>query len=390
MAHYLVKIKPVEHFFFGVEKVGNLGNRKPYYLETTEFPQQTSILGMLRYVILLKEGKLGTDISSDTETINKLIGSDSFPGNPKTGYGVIKSLSPVFIVDSDNTAYFTRPLDWPYQFIKKDSGCRVSYGSDENELGFVPFLDEYNAKDGIDQYLISTKDESIPLMYNEQTKEGVLRKIAKAGNQKKPERFLGNSANKNEKAEAKNEAYYKQEFLYMERTFAYACVVEIDDEGLSKEIELKDFKTVVPFGGERSSFAISFKELKDAGSSDQYYFSMRPQNDYLKIELLSDAYVEQSILYLASFAVCDTIGFRNLITKTNTKNYSRISKVKNDNSADLSAQLQLLKRGSVLFFDSLELLQQAEEKLKNNTFTTIGYNYYRKFELKTINNHGTI
>jgi CRISPR-associated protein Cmr3 len=383
MAHYLVTIKPIEHFFFGVEKVGNLGNRKPYYLETTEFPQQTSILGLLRYILLLKEGKLGKDLSSDPDVI-KLIGSDSFPGNPETGYGKIKSLSPVFILDNSNTAYFTRPQDWGYQFVKKDSGCKVCYGSDEDELDFVPFLDGYNAKDGIDQYLISSKGDCIPLKLNEKTKEGVLRKKAKAGNQKNPERFLDAQSTKEEIENPKNEAYYKQEFLYMDNKYAYACVAEIDLD------DLKAFKTVLPFGGERSSFAISFELLKDATSVDQYYFSLQPQNDYLKIELLSDAYVEQEILSLSSFAVCDTIGFRNLKTRTITKNYSRIDKDKRELCADLSDQLQLLKRGSVLFFDSVEMLQQAEEKLKNNTFTTIGYNKYRKFELKTIDDHGTI
>lgn len=382
MAHYLVKLKPIEHFFFGVEKVGNLGNRKPYYLETTEFPQQTSILGLLRYILLLKEGKLGKDFSSDPDVI-KLIGSDSFPGNPVTMYGKIKSLSPVFILDNNNMAYFARPQDWEYRFVKKDAGCKVCYGSDENEHKFAPFLDGYNAKDGIEQFLISSKGKSIPLWYDDEAKKGVLRKKAKAGNQKKPERFLDNP-NEDEKAEAKNEAYYKQEFLYMDSKYAYACVVEIDLD------DLKDFKTVLPFGGERSSFAISFAPLDNAASVVEYYFSLQPQNDYLKIELLSDAYVEQGILSMASFAVCDTIGFRNLTTKTTTENYSRISKNKDDNSADLSMQLQLLKRGSVLFFDSVEMLQLAEEKLKNNTFTTIGYNKYRKFELKKINDHGTI
>lgn len=390
MAHYLVTIKPIEHFFFGVEKVGNLGNRKPYYLETTESPQQTSILGLLRYVLLLKEGKLGKkDFATDPEVIG-LIGKQSFTTFPpqELEYGKIKTLSPVFIYNKDNeTAYFARPLDWKYRFVKKDSGCRVSYGLDDHTLGFVPFLDGYNAKDGIDPYLISSKGESIPLWYDEKTKEGVLRKKAKAGNQKKPERFLDKSATDSEKTEAKDEAYYKQEFLYMERPYAYACVAEID------MVEMEEFKTVLPFGGERSSFAISFELLKDTASVDQYYFNLQPQNDYLKIELLSDAYVEQDILNHACFAISETIGFRNLTTKTTTGNYNRISRDKNHNCANLSDnQLQLLKRGSVLFFDSVEQMGKAEKLLTlgKEHFTTIGYNKYRKYELKKIDDHGTI
>jgi CRISPR-associated protein Cmr3 len=388
MAHYLVTIKPIEHFCFGVEKVGNLGNRKPYYLETTEFPQQTSILGLLRYVLLLKEGKLGKNISTDPD-VNGLIGKQSFTAFPdeELEYGKINSLSPVFIYNNDSkTAYFARPLDWQYRFVKKDPGCRVSYGSDNHTLGFVPFLEGFKVKEGIDPYLISSKGDCIPLKFNEATGRGVLRKQAKAGNQKRPERFLSKSATDSEKVEAKNEAYYKQEFLYMERPYAYACVANIELTGM------ENFKTVLPFGGERSSFAIFLELLTDAASVDQYYFNLQPQNDHLRIELLSDAYVEQSILDSACFAVCDTIGFRNLTTKTTTKYYSRISKEEKHNCADLSDQLQLFKRGSVLFFDSVEQMGEAEKLLTEGKehFTKIGYNKYRKFELKTIENHGTI
>jgi CRISPR-associated protein Cmr3 len=384
MAHYLVKIKPVEHFFFGVEKVGNLGNRKPYFLETTEFPQQTSILGLLRYLLLLKEDKLGSNLASDT-TVADLIGKESFSAFPpkELEYGKIKTLSPVFIIGENDTAYFARPLDWDYKFVKKNIGCRVSYGVKDSILDYVPFLENYVAKEGIDPYLINSNGESIPLMYDEDKKTGVLRKQVKAGNQKNPERFV---VLEKEKAEAKNEAYYKQEFLYMEKPYAYACVAEIDMD------KLEDFKTVLPFGGERSSFSISFTELKDTKSVEEYYFKKQPQNNYLKIELTSDAYVEQAILNHTSFAVCDTIGFRNLKTKTTTGNYSRISRDKDHNSAELSDQLQLLKRGSVLFFDSVDKMTEAEELLQKGKehFTKIGYNQYRKYELKTIENHGTI
>jgi CRISPR-associated protein Cmr3 len=380
MAHYLVKIKPVEHYFFGIEKVGNLGNRKPYYLETTEFPQQTSILGLLRYIILLKKDKLGKISSSNKDEINELIGEGSFPGNE---YGKILSLSPVFILDEAGTAYFARPIDWEYTFIKKNTGCKVSYGKDSiNES--VPFLEGYKAKNGIDPFLISSKGESIPLWYDKDEKKGVLRKKSKAGNQKNPERFMIGQLT--DKDDPKNEAYYKQEFLYMEKQFSYACIAEIDLD------ELKDYTTVLPFGGERSSFSILFKKLDETESVDSYYFSLQPKNDYLKIELLSDAFVEQTILDLSSFAACDTIGFRNLKTKTSTKNYSRISRKTEDNSADLSDQLQLLKRGSVLFFDSMEQLQKADKLLTEGKeyFAKIGYNKFRKFEHKKINDHGTI
>lgn len=387
MPLYLLKIKPIEHFFFGVEKVGNLGNRKPYYLETTEFPQQTSILGLIRYTILLKEGKLGKNGTDSHKEINELIGENSFDAFPDTvrQYGKIKSISPVFIYnESIKSAYFVRALDWQYHFIKKRNNCRVSYGSEKKELDYIPFLTDYKAKEGIESYLISTNGDSIPLWFNSETGQGVLRKQTKAGNQKNPERFLDKSSTDEEKEVAKNEAYYMQEFLYMEKPYAFASIINIEIENMDQ------FETILPFGGERSSFAISFEPLKDSVSVDQYYCEMQPQNFDLKIELLSDAYVEQDLLNLTCFAICDTIGFRNLKTKTTTKNYNRISQDKTHNCAELSNHLQLLRRGSVLFFDSLDELRQAEEKLNNSNFTTIGYNKYRKFELKKIDNHDKI
>ncbi len=375
MAKYRVILKPIEHFFFGVEKVGNLGNRKTYYLETAEFPQQTSILGLLRYMILMKNEKLEGNISSDKSIID-LIGSESFPGNPITGYGLINEISPVFIYNiKSQIAYFPRPLDWEYHYSEKRDEGRVCYGIKEEPIDLIPYLDGYDAKKEEEQFLISSKGESIPLWYDKEKNQGILRKQVKAGTQKNPERFIPDSA-EDKKSEARNEAYYKQEFLYMDHKYSYACIADIEDEGLGS------YKTVLPFGGERSSFAVSFELLDNAESLNECYLNLQPQNDCLKIELLSDSYLNQDILRLTCFAICGTSGFRNLRTKTTTENHSRISEIEADNCAQFSSRLQLLKRGSVLFFDSIEQLQEAEKMFINEAFTKIGYNKYRKFEIK--------
>ncbi|MCS4454093.1 hypothetical protein JTT00_01775 [Clostridium botulinum] len=57
MSKYLVKLKPVDSFFFGGEKVFDFyDGKKPLknnIVKSREFPQQTSILGMIRKEILV-------------------------------------------------------------------------------------------------------------------------------------------------------------------------------------------------------------------------------------------------------------------------------------------------------------------------------------------------
>jgi CRISPR-associated protein Cmr3 len=378
MAIFMIKIKPVEHFFFGTEKVGNLGNRESYYVSTGLYPQQTSLLGLLRHLLLMKENKYGKDFSKDT-TVDDLIGPASFPGK---NYGKIKLISPVFIVDENKIAYFTRPFDWGFTYVKNQSGCRSSYGED-TEMGYIPYLNGYDSKVEFVDFLVGTNGSCVPIWLDHNKGIGVFTKHVKPGNQKKPGRFLPVMTDLNEK-EARNEAYYKQEFLYMNRQYSYACLAEIDCN------DLNGFNTLIPFGGERSSFAISIEETGKNGtpakSVEEWFAMLKPVNQCLKIELISDAFAEQSILGLASFAFCKTVGFRNLKTKNTTENYNRISKDSNNESADFSDQLQLLQKGSVFFFDSNEKLSEAEIILTKGKedFTQIGYNIFRKFEHKTL------
>ena len=374
MSKYLLRIEPVEHFFFGVEKTGDLGNRKPYYMRTALFPQQTSILGLLRYILLLKNNLLGTNLN--TIDVEKLIGIAGFPGvkpsKDKSAYGKIINIFPVFILGENNRAYYYRPLDWKYKY-EKITNCKVSYNND-NCVEFVPFLKDYDAKKGIPEYVISQNGDSLLLEYNGESTEWVLRKEAKAGNQKSPERrFVEKKGDKKQEDDAKKEAYYKQEFLYMSKGFAYGCIVEVENEH-----GLDEYKTVLPFGGERSSFSISFVELND---DSQYKFNLDPpQNKELKIELLSDTYMDNADLNHACFAICDAVAFRNLKTSTKTKNYNMISDDIED-GIELSSRLQLLKKGSVFFFESDTKLGSMETAIgKHDVFTTIGYNKIRTFK----------
>ena len=83
---YLVKMTPLEPYAFGTEqgfeypgeeKTG----KESYFVKSRFFPEQTTILGMLRYLVLQQQGLLKTDFSYDEneqKQMTECVGKESF------------------------------------------------------------------------------------------------------------------------------------------------------------------------------------------------------------------------------------------------------------------------------------------------------------------------
>ena len=87
---------PVDSFFFGGEKHDN-NEKANYFVEFNCYPQQTTILGFLRYLLLIENDLIGTDeIKTKGEPI---IGKESFDyTNTNQSFGRIKSISPLYFL----------------------------------------------------------------------------------------------------------------------------------------------------------------------------------------------------------------------------------------------------------------------------------------------------
>ena len=107
MSKYLLKIKPLDSFFFGQEdkyrkridstKKGGLATVADYFQRSAYFPQQTTVLGMLRYYLLLMNNQIPI---KNKDLAKELIGERSFDSNQNgQEFGKIENISPVFIVD---------------------------------------------------------------------------------------------------------------------------------------------------------------------------------------------------------------------------------------------------------------------------------------------------
>ena len=106
MSKYLVTLKPLSSFFFGGERTFEFLNtdfekQKFNIIKSNMFPQQTSILGMLRKEILIKNKLIKSDLKKyepeEKAQISKLIGYGSFSINKHNDFKIIKKISPVFI-----------------------------------------------------------------------------------------------------------------------------------------------------------------------------------------------------------------------------------------------------------------------------------------------------
>ena len=121
MNKYLIKLYPIDEFFFGA--VSNFGDKNENYRIISEkFPQQTSILGMIRKEILLKENFLKKKYSpEEEEKVKKLIGSESFniSSENKQDFGMIKSISAISL-GNEKDSYITAPMNFGLKTKKID------------------------------------------------------------------------------------------------------------------------------------------------------------------------------------------------------------------------------------------------------------------------------
>jgi len=329
MKNYLIKLTPVSMFFFAGEKhFGNMTNTN-YFAKSNLFPQQTTLLGMLRKELLIQEGifKINGNYSDDDYVkINELIGGQSFQENKQNSFGKIKSLSPVFISKNEDN-FITIPKD--YGFIFKKINGKSNLNKDKL---FVPFMENFKAKDGLAAGFISSDYNNhkypIPL-------EKVFKEYVKVGNEK-------------EKKEDDKDKFFKQLFYIMIKGFSFSFFAQLD-------FTLKD--STVFIGGDNSSFKMEVIETQQTFKS--IFIDDKAEKD--KITLLSNALVDEDIYDYCDFAVTQTVDFRTI----------RFEKYK---YKERNAKYTMIERGSVFFTSNKE---QLEMKIENKNFEQIGYNIFK-------------
>ena len=377
MIHYKITLKPLGSFYFGNERNFGIGENANYFVHSRYFPQQTSLLGLIRYQILQqkqawdKAGKLHSDAS-------QWIGKHSFTlekRNEDQGYGYIEYLSPLWL-EVDGEPYFVAPKNHGFNLRLAERGQCIS-----GPLGSASL------------------QEQLPLLSNEKgaydaKKNGVSKLLLNAGGKKKKwdETFCKEVqvGIKKDSAEKDSGGFFRQtRYRFPQKgVHAFGCKLSLSDQ--AGKLFGDSGSWLVRLGGDQSSFLMEV-ELLDS-LNPQKPFSpeelppLKALSDYHQVYLLSEAYVPQDWLPPCDFALTESpVDFRYLKTSVSkTKRYYNVAslkKRKNETSRDdlarLSNKYQLLPRGSVLFVK--KEAQPTEEPgafLDRKGMQRIGYNHY--------------
>lgn len=401
----LITLTPVGKYFFGGEVRFATGNEKhdkqfaSYIVRSEIMPQQTSLLGMLRFLLLSNEHELFDEDANHIRTgmagkVSQLIGESGFRVKkerlPEAGnaggaklekavsgksagndYGWIQSVSPCFLYHKKSGQAFFRSV--MNEEMKLDFGASVK-GYINREERSIPSIwvkkveekkgekwELYTGKDTLKRIWMSADGNFVKEtdLFKEDVRIGI---------------------DKSVDGKRKDSAFYKQISYRLEEEYCLALIAEIN---LGAGRTWKDYDgQVVTLGADSSAFVLhaypQMKEMPQALPDKSLY---EGEEGKVRMMLLSDAYIpEESILERVLFAISDVRPFRFLQT-TNSEEarkynvaYNLLQSVK---------RYDLYRAGSVFFFHTDGEAEAFGEKLRSVAeFYQIGYNHYCKLVKK--------
>lgn len=362
---YRVTLRPLSKYFFGGERYYDEKDSVFYFERSRDYPQQTTVLGALRYQLLLEaqllEYKTGNRIgiaANQAAAAEALIGKESFK-RQVANFGHIRGLSPVFITDEAGNAWF----DYPKARQGDDQApaeLEVSYTSDaEMCLGgetikkLIPHFSAFDHKKGLEMGLLDInrrvfepRDKVFSASIKEEEQIGVYKPY-----RTHPDKVV---------QQMENEGFYKYQYGALNAGYAFGLYVTA-----SQPLSLGN--SIVRMGKERTPFALTISE------ESKLPFQNAPIKPGERLLLLSDAFLPGNWSDCCKAAITEHQPFRNLqyqAAQTEMNYDTTPKKAKN--------MLNLLKRGSLLYVEDDAQSVQTLNHLFNGQadFLAIGYNHY--------------
>lgn len=359
MSKYQITLTPVDKFFFGGDMTFQIGSNekdefnsqfKSYIIKSSMFPQQTSLLGMLRFLIL-RNG--GSEIFANGHIVNKdkakeLIGERSFSVNDahnENQFGAIKSISHVRVRRiKDNK---TSDLEYAPKF-KELTFEKVSMGTYNLKDFCIPNIskDEYNAKNGLSTKLTDgEKSYELENVFKEDRHIGIDRNI-KTG--------------KTDEGALFKQISYR--FNTDEATYCFVFEANVDD---IVNLEMYD-RQIISVGADNSQFVLGIsKDIK----TNEHVSTLKNA-----VYLLSPAFLSREEARKATFAVTNLMPFRFLSFSMQAVDSYHVLK----NRTARSDRYELYAPGSVFYFNDNAQKQAFVKCLEEKKeFRQIGYNEYK-------------
>lgn len=344
MNRYKITLQPIDWFFFGGEQTFDNGASQSFIARSNRMPQQTTLLGMVRYQMLKKAGLL--PLSADkAAAAEALIGASSFDiTNSNSAFGRIGSLSPVFI-EKGGRSLVPVPLNYGYNCSFDDhtrlwlSGCErkgiigatTKNGQHYDDKAYW-CKNNYGLLVDKDGNLVASDD-----LYISKMQVGITK-------------GTGGDANK--------QGFFKQETLrFKDKDTRFAFYLELEGDGLIDD----DY---VFIGAQRSCF-----RMQVTPSDEQPVVPRHAQGTAL---LLSPTYVADVDVFnrLVRFHWSYGIAFRNFVGDPKGKLRSGDIAYRRHGSV-----CTMLAPGSVLFCEDKDR-EALETLLTQPHLQQIGYNKY--------------
>lgn len=338
---YLVKMTPLEAYSFGTDQGfeypgEDKTGKESYFVRSRELPEQTTILGLFRYLILQHQGLLKTDFTYTNDERSKMqacIGTESFSFAKDSiqDYGYIQSISPVFLVNEDNQIYVRNPFhnkaNKNYMPMQMQEGFETSAG-----VISLPKKGEFDVKKwyASGYYNIATGD----IIEN---KDLFVKKIV-SGNRK------------NDKNGTDEEGFFKRELIILNNKFSFAVFVD------AKELPQK---TVGYMGKKKSAFLVEANEVENINLTKMVEDAFAHESE-VWYYALSDLVVNNQLKY-DEFCIVEEKPLRNLETVYQEGNHLR--KLKKS-----KIRYHLIQSGSVFY-------KKCSLNTENDNCKKIGYNH---------------
>ena len=355
MSKYQITLTPVDKFFFGGDMTFKVGSQdddfnerySSYIIQSQHFPQQTSLLGMLRFLILRNAGD---EVFKDGRIIEKgearkLIGGKSFSVNAdhvENDFGAIKSLTHVRIREESNGQAVD--LEFKPLYDKELKWENSSVGTSNFKEIRIPALVDYNPKKSLLPCL--TDGVELSQHFVEDRRMGIDRDI-KTGKTDKDALFKQISYRFNNKDG---------------KQYCFVFEAEVDES-----IDLEKYSDqMVTIGGDNSQFIIGIsKDFNDSSVA-------LPMGK--AVYALSPVFLKREEVEKATFAITQLMPFRFLESEMEkTKSYHILNK-----ELKRSKKYELYAPGSIFYFDDDAKKEEFIKKIEaKKDFRQIGYNEFK-------------
>ncbi len=282
MAQYMVSFTPLEPYFFGGEKTFSFTNEgRNYFIFSEPLPQQTTLLGTLRYFFLPEKR------FSKVKDYAHIVGGESFDITKQEAqsFGVIRRLSPLFLVRGEEI-FVRTPMDHQVAYGTYTPFAR--YRRMQTTQGEKMYTEDMDAKQGIADGFMSLADRSVFSLKDFVRKQKMTR------------------THKNEQGISR---VYHRESYRLHKDFSFAVFAELDIEQTPED-------SIVYMGQCKSAFRLHFHPAGKRWEETEEKISSMLSSDM--VYFFGDAPAFHDIYEKCLFSVTQLRSYRSFYTKGET------------------------------------------------------------------------